>query len=139
MVVNGWQLSFTERFDYSRFNDIVLPLKLSSGKDNQVLLRAKVDTGSTFCVFQRRHADLLNIDTETGTQLRIRTATGSFTAYGHEVTIKVGQLEWLAEIYFAEDEGFPVNVVGRVGFLDRLRLALTDYEQLLYLGAYAET
>ena len=69
----------------------------------------------------------------------IRTATGSFTAYGHEVTIKVGQLEWQADVYFAEDEGFPVSVVGRVGFLDRLRLGLTDFEQLLYLGAYDES
>ncbi|HSB09721.1 MAG TPA: retropepsin-like aspartic protease [Blastocatellia bacterium] len=137
--MNGWQLVFSERFDYSRFNDIVLPLRLSSDKTNQILLRAKVDTGSTFCIFQRRHADLLSIDTETGTQRRIRTATGSFTAYGHEVTIKVGKLEWQAEVYFAEDEGFPVNVVGRVGFLDRLRLALTDYEQMLYLSAYEET
>jgi aspartyl protease len=139
MVVNGWQLTFSERFEYSGFNNIVLPLKLSSDKANQILLTAKVDTGSTLCVFQRRYGDLLNIDLETGTQQRIRTATGSFTAYGHEVTIKVGQLEWQAGVYFAEDEGFPVNVVGRVGFLDRLRLALTDYEQLLYLGAYDET
>lgn len=136
--MNGWQLAFIERFDYSRFNDISLPLKLSSDRSNQILLRAKVDTGSTFCVFQRRHADLLNIDIETGTQRRIRTATGSFTAYGHEVTIEVGQLEWQTEVFFAEDEGFPVNVVGRVGFLDRLRFALTDYEQLLCLSAYDE-
>lgn len=139
MVVNGWQLVFSERFDYSRFNDIVIPLSLSSDKTNQILLRAKVDTGSTFCVFQRRHADLLDIDAETGTRRRIRTATGSFIAYGHEVTIKVGQFEWQSEVYFAEDEGFPINVVGRVGFLDRLRLALTDYEHLLYLSAYDET
>lgn len=136
--MNGWQLASFERFDYSRFNDISLPLKLSSDRSNQILLRAKVDTGSTFCVFQRRHADLLDIDIETGTQRRIRTATGSFTAYGHEVTMEVGRLEWQTEVFFAEDEGFPVNVVGRVGFLDRLRFALTDYEQLLYLSAYDE-
>jgi hypothetical protein len=29
MGVNGWQLSFSERFGYSRFNDIVLPLQLT--------------------------------------------------------------------------------------------------------------
>lgn len=137
--MNGWQLVFSERFDYSRFNDISLPLKLSSDRSNQILLRAKVDTGSTFCVFQRRHADLLNIDIQTGRQRGIRTATGSFTAYGHEVTMEVGKLEWQTEVFFAEDEGFPVNVVGRLGFLDRLRFALTDYEQLLYLSAYDES
>jgi predicted aspartyl protease len=139
MAVNGYQFVFSERFDYGRFNDITLPLKLSSDKANQLLLRAKVDTGSTFCVFQRHHADLLNIDIESGAQLRIRTATGSFTAYRHEVLIEVGRLEWQADVYFAEDEAFPVNVVGRVGFLDRLRFALTDYEQLLYLSAYDES
>ncbi len=85
--MNGWQLTFSGRFEYSRFNHIVLPLKLSSDKANQILLTAKVDTGSTLCVFQRRYGDLLNIDLETGTLQRIRTATGSFTAYGHEVTI----------------------------------------------------
>lgn len=124
--------------DYSRFNDIVLPLKLSTDQTNQILLRAKVDSGSTLCIFQRHVADLLRINPETGTKRRIKTATGTFTAYGHEVAIKVGQLEWQAEVYFAEDEGFPVNVVGRIGFLDRLRFGLTDYEQLLYLGVYDE-
>lgn len=41
-------------------------------------------------------------------------------------------------LYFAADENFPVNVVGRVGFLDKLRVGVVDYEQLLYLDAYSE-
>ena len=41
-------------------------------------------------------------------------------------------------MYFAADENFPVNVVGRLGFLDRLRVGLVDYEQTLYLSAYNE-
>ena len=64
-----WENDWSERA-------LILPLSLSSDKANQILLRAKVDTGSTFCVFQRRHAELLNIDTETGTRRSIRTATG---------------------------------------------------------------
>jgi hypothetical protein len=39
-------------------------------------------------------------------------------------------------VYFAEQENFPVNVVGRIGFLDHLQVGLVDYEQLLYLGPY---
>jgi len=60
-------------------------------------------------------------------------------AYGHEVTIAVGLLEWQAVVYFATNEDFDINVVGHQGFLDRLRVGLVDYEQLLYLGAYEET
>ncbi len=41
-------------------------------------------------------------------------------------------------VYFAAAENFPVNVVGRVGFLDRLRVGVVDYEQLLYLAAHNE-
>lgn len=49
--MNGWQFTFSERFDYSRFTDIVLPLRLFSDKANQILLRAKVDTPVVRFVF----------------------------------------------------------------------------------------
>lgn len=75
---------------------------------------------------------------ESGVSQRIRTATGAFTAYGHEISMTVSGLEWQAFVYFAEDNSFPVNVVGRVGFLDRLRVGVVDYEQLLYIAAYDE-
>jgi hypothetical protein len=48
----------------------------------------------------------------------------------------VFDLEWQAVVYFAETEAFAVNVVGRMGFLDRLQIGIVDYEQLLYLGLY---
>jgi len=136
--VNSWQLTFANRFDYGTYDNIVLPITLSSDLANQVLIRAKLDTGSTFCVFQRLYADLLGLDAKRGVPQRINTATGSFAAHGHEITLTVGQLEWQAIVYFAEDEDFPVNVVGRRGFLDRLRVGLMDYEQLLYLSSYDE-
>src|SRR5215472_11466639 len=139
MVVTSWRLVFSHRFDYSRFNNIRVPLTIYSDLDNQLLLRPQLDTGSTFCVFQGQYADLLGLEAERGTEQIIRTATGSFKAYGHEVSMVVGEFEWQAVIYFAADEAFPINVVGRLGFLDRLRVALADYEQLLYVGAYDET
>lgn len=47
--MNGWQLSFYERFDHRRSHDIVLPLKLSSNlpqhrsvKNKPYLIRLKV-------------------------------------------------------------------------------------------------
>jgi hypothetical protein len=137
--VTSWPLTFSDRFDYSRFNSIRFPLTLSTAVDNEILIRPQLDTGSTFCIFQRPYADLLGLETERGTEQRIRTATGSFTAFGHEIMMAVGQLEWHAVVYFAAHEDFQINVVGRLGFLDRLRVGLVDYEQLLYLGAYEES
>jgi hypothetical protein len=136
--VSHWQLTFTDRFDYSTNDDLIFPISLSSDLTDQIVVRVKFDTGSTFCVFQRAYSDLLGIDIESGEPQRIRTATGSFTAYGHEITLAVGSLEWQATVYFAADENFPVNVVGRIGFFDRLRVGLVDYEQQLYLSAYDE-
>ena len=136
--MSAWQLSFSERFDYSAYGDILFPLILSSDLFNRVLVRAKLDTGSDVCVFQKHYADLLGLQAERGITQRIRTATGSFTANGHEVTITVGNLEWQTTVYFAEDENFPVSVVGRQGFLHRLRAGLVDYEQILYLGPYEQ-
>ena len=134
-----WTLSFSDRFDYSSFSNVRVPVTLSSSLDKQILIGAQVDTGSTFCIFQRVYGDMLGLDTEAGAEQRIETATGSFTAYGHEVSITAGQLEWEAVVYFAAPDSFEINVVGRVGFLDRLRVGLVDYEQTVYLGAYRET
>ncbi len=41
-------------------------------------------------------------------------------------------------VYFAEHDGFRTSVVGRVGFLDRLKIGIVDYEQMFYLGIYDE-
>ena len=137
--MSDWLLTFSERSRYADDEEgITFELFLSSDISARYSVDAKLDTGSTFCVFQRRYAELLGLDVESGTAQRIRTVTGSFTAYGHEVTLTVGELEWQAVVYFAADESFPVNVVGRVGFLDRLRVGVVDYEQLLYLAAYDE-
>lgn len=134
--MNGWQFSFTDKFSYAAYPDVTLPVTVFTDPINCILVRAKLDTGSTFSIFQPRNAVLLGLELERGIQKRIRTAAGSFWAYGHEVTISVADIEWRAFVYFAEDEDFPVNVVGRTGFLDHLRIALVDYEQELFVSAY---
>ena len=87
---------------------------------------------------EERDAQMLGLELEKGDVELVRTATGKFIAHGHEVTLNVGNLEWEATVYFAADEFFPINVFGRIGFLDRLKIGLVDYEQLLYLTSYNE-
>lgn len=131
-----WTLDFNQRIDYSHYDEFTVSLQLRAAT-NLLRLNAKLDTGSKFCIFQPRQAQFLKLDLLSGIPERIRTAAGSFCAYGHEITLTVGDLEWETTVYFAEPEDFPVNVVGRVGFLDHLQVGLVDYEQLLYLSPYA--
>jgi hypothetical protein len=127
-------LTFDEKINYSdNEQGINLDVIILNASDNPVSATVKLDTGSTFCIFQRRYAELLGIEVESGERETIRTAKGSFTAYGHEIVIRFSELEWEAIVYFAQDESFPVSVLGRNGFLNKIDIAIIDYEQLLYL------
>ena len=79
---------------------------------------------------------MLGINPESGRLQRFRTATGSFAAYEHEVTLQVLGIAFSTAIFFAQDPIFTWNFLGRAGWLDRLRLAIIDYGRNFYLSAY---
>jgi predicted aspartyl protease len=95
-----------------------------------------VDTGASFCVFERAQAERLGIDVESGEPLRISTAVSGFDAYAHELTLTVLGIETVSTVYFAKEESFTRNVLGRQGWLDRVKLGLIDYEGKLLLSEY---
>ena len=137
MAVSVFTLNFDEQINYPADEQgINFDVVLSTDDSNFVSVTVKLDTGSTFCIFQRKYAEALGLEVEKGTQEFIRTAKGSFTAYGHPINIKFYNMEWTTTVYFAQDESFPVNVVGRAGFLNFLKIGLVDYEQILYLTPY---
>ena len=101
-----------------------------------VRIHAKVDTGATFCIFQREHGEELGIDIQRGERKRISTAAGGFTAFGHEIILESFGWEFASTVYFAEELEFPRNVVGRFGWLQQFRIAIVDYEGVLHLSKY---
>ena len=127
-------------FDFShtyndRENGIAVPVTLLVGGE-KIGIPAIVDTGSTFCIFQRRFGEALGLDLESGIRQEFRTAAGNFIAYGHEVTLSTLGIAVDSIVYFFADEAIRKNVLGRRGWLDRVRLAVVDYEQVLYLAPY---
>jgi hypothetical protein len=105
--------------------------------EQRVAFTAKVDTGASYCIFERRHGESLGLDIENGLLQPISTATGRFTTYGHEVILEVAGFAFDSLIYFAEDADFTRNVLGRHGWLDRVVLGVVDYEGKLLLSPYA--
>lgn len=121
------QLNFTHLANYDPgLPGITVEVTLSL-TGAAVFVPAKLDTGSTNCVFARRHGEGLGIDIESGELVRINTATGSFLTHRHEVTLRVLDYHFDVRVCFAADESFDRAVLGRFGFLDRQRLGLVDY------------
>lgn len=132
------QLSFDLKHSYdTRRNGITLEVILGVGGQKR-RVSAKVDTGAAYCIFQREYGEALGLDVERGQSEWIGTATGKFRAFGHLVAINTLGIEFETMVYFAEEESFSRNVLGRRGWLDHLRLGIVDYEGQLYLSDYSQ-
>jgi hypothetical protein len=68
--------------------------------------------------------------------LNFSTVAGNFRAYGHELTLAVLGIQVHAVVYFYENPNINRNVLGRNGWLNRVRLGLVDYDSMVYLSAY---
>jgi hypothetical protein len=130
------QLTFDEEY---RFKDdeegIPISVILTYGAKT-IRTDAKVDPGSAVCLFSHEDGLDLGIPIEQGDPIKLGGLTGSLEAFGHEVTLQTGQLVFQSTVYFAKYPGLPRNLLGRRGWLRNLRMALIDYDNLLYLSAY---
>lgn len=108
-------------------------LKLSN---KSVSFPAKIDTGSAFCIFQRKYGEELGFEIEKGLFQRVGTAMGTFVVYGFRIILQVEEFQFDSLVYFAEDENFSRNVLGRRGWLELVKIGLIDYDGKLYLSRY---
>jgi len=134
--MNSYAIEFDVLHNYDTLQTgITVPVLLKYG-DNEIKFDAKIDTGSSHCIFQRSIGESIGIAIEAGEKERFGTATTGFAAYAHEVTISVLGIETFARVYFFEDEYIRKSVLGRQGWLDRVKLGLVDYDEKLFLSRY---
>jgi hypothetical protein len=129
------RLEFTHSYDYSAEESVVLPVVLRVGA-RQVRLAASVDTGASFCLFGTEMAEALGLTLEQGIPMRFRTANSRFEAFGHDVEINVLGVATTSTVYFFADPAITQNVLGRIGWLDRIRLGLVHYDSNVYIAPY---
>jgi hypothetical protein len=130
------QLAFTEEIAYED-DDAGIPLRVKlTYAGTELEVTAKVDPGAAVCLFSYEDALDLGIPIEQGLPIRLSGLTGSLDAFGHEVTLQTGELIFQSTVYCAKHPGLPRNLLGRRGWLRNLRLAIIDYDNLLYLSDY---
>ena len=124
--MNSSAIEFSIIHEYNTLKTgITLPVTLGANSLT-VDFEAKLDTGSSHCIFERRYGENLGLEIEKGTLEKFGTATDGFFAYGHELTISVLEVETVSMVYFAKEDWFTRNVLGRQGWLDRVKLGLID-------------
>jgi Family of unknown function (DUF5678) len=134
----GWlgmyQLEFARVYYYSGEDESVeIPVVLRSGA-NQVPIAASLDTGASFCIFGTEIAKPLGLKLSTGIRKRFRTANSGFEAYGHLVELHAFGVATDSLIYFFADPMIDKNVLGRTGWLDRVRLGLIHHDNMIYFS-----
>lgn len=129
-------LNFRRSYDYSPSNreGIQVPVELALN-GRAVRLLAKVDTGASFCIFQRAYAEQLGIAVERGQHTVVSTANSSFDVYGHDLTMSC--FEWQINLmaYFPREE-IRRNVLGRAGWIQQFKVAIIDHDSLLHISHY---
>jgi hypothetical protein len=108
---------------------------LTSGTEKADLF-ALVGTGASNCLFERSHGELLGLDIDSGDRKLFSTAAGPVVAFGHLVAIETLGVAFESVVYFSADEHVRKNLLGRTGWLDRIRFGLVDHDQTLYLAPY---
>ena len=132
----GYQLDFDRIFrDDAGRDGVFLPVTLHFG-EQRADLEAQIDTGASCCIFRRDLGESLGLEIENGFRQEINTVTGAFTTYGHTVTVAVLGFDFEAVMYFAGVEGFTRNVLGRSGWLDRVRLGIVYHDSEVYLSPH---
>ena len=134
----SYQLSFAELVNYDADQPGITVAVTLGLNQVQVTCEAKLDTGSSVCLFARDLGERLGLDIGSGLRLTIGTVTGRFVAYMHEVHLSVGGFEFNALVGFAEAPHLSRNILGRRGFIERMVVGLVDYEGALYLGRYGD-
>ncbi|CAN5215963.1 hypothetical protein BH20ACI1_BH20ACI1_13900 [soil metagenome] len=130
------ELSFEKMVNYdTRKAGISLSVELRLGELSSVF-EAKIDTGSTFWVFERSYGEKLGLNIEAGERQRIATTVGSFLTFGHWATLTVEDFTFDSMVFFARDENHRRNVLGRFGWLNRVLIGINDYDGKLYLSRY---
>lgn len=130
------RLEFSQVHSYSgKASGISIPIRVRSGARTVDVL-AYIDTGASDCLFERIVGETLRLDVEAGEPRGFATAAGRVQTFGHSVIIETLDLRIESMVYFFADENVKKNLLGRRGWLDRLRFGLVEHDQVLYLAPY---
>lgn len=108
-------------------------------ENRSATVQSKIDPGAQVCLFQREIGEKLGIDINSGHPTSLDTLTSSLSAFGHWVKLSTSGIEFDSLVYFAADYGLRRNLLGREGWLQKIKLAIVDYDSTIFLSPYDQS
>jgi predicted aspartyl protease len=129
-------IEFEVVFNYGDQEEgIEIPLALNANGRSMMTV-GFVDTGCGACLFSNEIGMELGIDIESGEFAIFKSgAGGSVPAYGHPVVIEFLGIAFESFVYFAKFPGLQRSLLGRAGFLRKLRFGLIEYDTTALFAA----
>jgi len=95
-------------------------------------LWAFVDTGATYSIFEAKEAERLEVDIYKGRKMMVIVGDGSFIpVYFHKVIMKIGEVEFKAEVGFSERLGVGFNLLGRKDVFEIFKVCFDDRKKIV--------
>ena len=135
----SWAFSFSTQLHLSEDQmGLHLPISLSFA-GQEVGVDAYLDTGSTYCVVPRWVGVRLGLNIEAGTPTTLRTGGGPLPGYLHYVTLTIGDLIFEdVPLCVEKYQELGRCLLGRAGWLQKVRLGLATYDEQLYLNSHGQ-
>jgi predicted aspartyl protease len=134
-----WDMSFSTRLPITE-----TPYGLSfsvrfSAAGQEIEENGILDLGAAFCVIPRITGENLGLAVEAGVPTTLRTGGGPMATYQHYGSLILGDLLFEdVPICVAKYHDFDRVLIGRAGWLHKVRLGLVVYDELLYLNLYSQ-
>ncbi len=120
------------KFEYQPFDGMFLPLIPIHlfGKDGWVEIRAFIDTGATYCLFNQAVAEILGINLESGEIREIMLGDGDIIkVHLHSLSVKVAEKGFSATIGFSKDLGTGFSIIGRKDIFEHFLVSFNEREK----------
>lgn len=129
-------LFFDVEHIYNPSIGLEVPLILGYG-NQEVQTTGFIDCGAEACVFRNEITRQLGIDVEAGLPKLFGPASGgTIETFGHFIHFEFFGITFESMAYFARYTGLHRNLLGRLGWLNKLRFGLIDYDSTLFLARY---
>ncbi len=130
------QLTFITRENYDSSQDGITIEAVLRLREESFVCKAKVDPGAQVCLFKREIGEELGLDIESGYPRKLDTLAGALLSYGHSITLHTLGMEFDSVVYFSATPNLRRNLLGREGWLQKVCLAIVDYDSTIYLSPY---